>query len=73
MEMVGTMRLEPTVVATGTKFAIWTIVMPALSIALVIVAPQRVQVPHVDVRIAADMPSFFSSSAISRPMRAASA
>jgi hypothetical protein len=37
----------------GTMEQACTIVSPALSISLTIVAPQRVQVPHVDVRITA--------------------
>ncbi len=73
MEMVGTRRFTPTVFATGIKFAIWTMVIPARSISLVIVAPQRVQVPQVEVMIAAWMPSLISSCAISLPIRAASA
>ncbi len=73
MEMVATSRLTPTVFETGIKLAIWTMVMPAFSISLAIVAPQRVQVPQVEVRIAARIPFFFSCSAISLPIRAASA
>lgn len=51
MEMVGTILLDPTVMATGTRFAICTIGMPERSMVLTIVAPQRVQVPQVDTRI----------------------
>ena len=55
MEMVGTILLAPTVSATGIKLHICTIVKPAFSISLTIVAPQRVHVPHVDVRITASI------------------
>ena len=73
MEIVGTMRFTPTVFATGIRFAIRTIVIPALSISRVIVAPQRVHVPQVEVMIAAVTPSASNSAAISRPILAASA
>ncbi len=65
MDMVGTILLEPTVLAIGSKLAIVTIVMPFLSISLFIVAPQRVQVPQVAVRITASTPAVTNSSAIS--------
>ncbi|SDK14268.1 hypothetical protein SAMN05660472_00858 [Natronincola ferrireducens] len=71
--MVGTILLEPTVFATGIKLAICTIVKPAFSISFTIVAPQRVQVPHVEVRITASTPANLKSSAISLPILAASA
>ena len=47
MEIVGTIRLDPTVFATGIMLHICTIGSPALSISFTIVAPQRVQVPQV--------------------------
>jgi len=71
--MVGTIRFAPTVFDTGIRFAIWTIVNPAFSISFTIVAPQRVQVPQVEVRMTASTPAALMSSAISRPIRAASA
>src|SRR5215831_17974660 len=43
--------------------------MPAFSNSVVIAAPLRVLVPHVDVRITASTPSCFIFSAISRPRR----
>ena len=73
MDIVGTILFAPTVFATGIKFAICTIVIPAFSIAFVIVAPQRVQVPQVDVRITALTPAFINSDAISVPILLASA
>ncbi len=42
-----------------------TTAIPVASIAFTIVAPQRVQVPQVDVRITASTPSFLSLSPIS--------
>jgi hypothetical protein len=57
MPMAGTIRLAPTVSAMGTTVAIWTTGMPARSISFTIVAPQRVQVPQVEVRITAPTPS----------------
>jgi hypothetical protein len=73
MEMVGTILFEPTVFATGIRLAICTIGKPARSISLSIVAPQRVQVPQVEVMMTASTPSALRCSTISRPMRAASA
>ncbi len=65
--MVGTMRLAPTVFEIGTIEQAWTTVMPARSISLTIVAPQRVQVPHVEVRITACTPSASNFFAILSP------
>jgi hypothetical protein len=53
MAMLGTMRLAPTVCEIGTIEQMWAVGMPACSSSLTIVAPQRVQVPHVEVRITA--------------------
>lgn len=58
IEIVGTILLEPTVEATGIKLHICTIAKPAFSSVLTIVAPQRVQVPQVEVKI---MPSTLAS------------
>jgi hypothetical protein len=49
--MVGMIRLAPTVKEIGTMEHIWTTKIPARSISLQIVAPQRVQVPQVEVRM----------------------
>ena len=73
MEMVGTILLEPTVIATGTKLHICTIGIPDFSISFTIVAPQRVQVPQVDTRITPSTSSSSRNLSISRPIRAASA
>lgn len=55
--IVGTILLAPTVKDIGTTVHICTTGIPALSISFTIVAPQRVQVPQVDVRITASTPS----------------
>jgi len=65
--MVGTIRLAPTVSEIGTIEQQCTTVSPALSISLTIVAPQRVQVPQVEVRMTACTPSATSLFAISWP------
>lgn len=57
MAMVGTILLAPTVMEIGVTVHIWTTGMPALSISLTIVAPQRVQVPQVEVMITASTPA----------------
>ena len=49
----GTILFAPTVSDIGTTVHTWTTGIPALSISFTIVAPQRVQVPHVEVRITA--------------------
>ncbi len=46
----------------------WTTGIPILSISLAIVAPQRVQVPQVEVKITACTPESFNSWAISSPI-----
>ncbi len=53
MATLGTMRLAPTVCEIGTIEQTCAVGMPARSSSLTIVAPQRVQVPHVEVRITA--------------------
>ena len=50
------MRLTPMDSATGVMLHHWTMGMPAFSNSLVITAPQRVDVPQVEVRMAASMP-----------------
>jgi hypothetical protein len=69
--MLGTMRLAPTVFEIVMMEQTCTVGRPARSSSLTIVAPQRVQVPHVLVRITACTPSFTSRAAISLPKRCA--
>jgi hypothetical protein len=64
----GTIRVEPTIFATDGIEQMCAVGMPALSSSFVSAAPQRVLVPHVEVRIAAWTPWAFSSAAISRPI-----
>ncbi len=73
MATLGTMRLAPTVCEIGTIEQTCAVGMPARSSSLTIVAPQRVQVPHVEVRITAWTPTLTSSAAISRPYSSARA
>ena len=65
----NTTRLEPTIFAIGTSEVICTTGMPASSNSVVIAAPLRVLVPHVEVRMIASIPNCFAFAAISRPMR----
>ena len=44
-------RAAPTVLEMGVTVQTWAAGMPAFSICLMIVAPQRVQVPQVEVRM----------------------
>ena len=55
--MAGTIRFAPTVMEIGVTVQICTTGIPALSISFTIVAPQRVQVPQVEVRMTASTPS----------------
>ncbi len=64
---VGTIRLAPTDSDMVVMVAMWTTGMLYLSISLTIVAPQRVQVPQVEVRITPSTPASFNSFPISRP------
>lgn len=66
--MPFTIRLDPTIIATGTMELIWAVGMPAPSNALVNVAPQRVLVPQVDVRITPSTPLRVSSPAMTCPI-----
>ena len=52
--MVGTIRFAPTVREIGVTVHMCTTGKPALSISFTIVAPQRVQVPQVEVSITAE-------------------
>ncbi len=65
MATAGTILLAPTVKEMGVTVHTCTTAIPALSISFTIVAPQRVQVPQVLVRMTACTPSFTSSWAIS--------
>ena len=61
------MRFAPTVREMGTIEQTCTHGMPARSISLTSVAPQRVHVPQVDVKITAWTSAAFSRDAISAP------
>ncbi len=63
MATAGIILLAPTVRDMGTTVHTWTTGIPALSISFTIVAPQRVQVPQVEVSITASTPSDLSSLA----------
>jgi hypothetical protein len=65
----STVRFAPTIFATGSAAVICTVGMPAFSNSVVIAAPLRVLVPHVEVRMIASTPRAFAFAAISRPMR----
>lgn len=69
MPFPSTTRLAPTIFAIGNAEVICTVGMPAFSNSVVIAAPLRVLVPHVDVRIIASTFNRLAFSAISRPMR----
>jgi hypothetical protein len=71
MDTAGTIRLAPTVREMGTILHTWTVAIPFCSIAFVIVAPQRVSVPQVDVRMTASTPAPLNSSPIALPNRVA--
>jgi len=60
--------LDPTIKATGMIEQTWAVGMPARSSSLANVAPQRVLVPQVEVRITPDTPLTLSSSAIVCPI-----
>ena len=64
----GTMRLDPTIRATDGIEQMWAVGMPALSSSFVSAAPQRVLVPHVEVRMTPRTPCPFSSAAMVRPI-----
>ncbi len=67
MATAGTIRFAPTVCEMGTIVQMCTTGIPKASIALTIVAPQRVQVPQVEVSITASTPSSFSFAPIAVP------
>ena len=64
------MIIPPIIVATVGSAVTNTVGIPARSISLASVAPLRVPVPHVAVRMAAWTPCRFMSSAISAPILA---
>ena len=70
MPAACTMRLAPTITATGVMVETCTVGSPARSSSRAIAAPQRVLVPQVEVRMTASTPAARSCSAISAPMRA---
>lgn len=51
METPSTTRFAPTESEIGVMVAMWTAGIPARSSSFTIVAPQRVSVPHVEVRM----------------------
>lgn len=61
-------RLVPTILAIVIMLVICTVGIPTRSISFAITAPQRVLVPHVDVKITAFTPASFSSLAIFLPI-----
>jgi len=65
--IAGIILLAPIVSDIGTTVHICTTGIPALSISFTIVAPQRVQVPQVDVKITAPTPSALSLLTKSSP------
>ena len=67
MATAGTMRLAPTVREMGVTVQTWTTGIPTRSISFTIVAPQRVQVPQVEVSITPSTPAALSSAPISLP------
>ena len=73
MAFPTTIRLAPMLPATEGIGVMRTFGSPAASISLASVAPQRVPVPQVAVRIAAWTWLPIRSAAISRPIRSASA
>jgi hypothetical protein len=62
------MRFDPTIWATGVIAQTCATGIPTRSISLASVAPQRVLVPQVEVRITPATPSAFSSPAIREPI-----
>ena len=61
---MGTILFAPTDSEIVVMVAICTMGMPYLSISFTIVAPQRVQVPQVEVRITPSTPAAFNSAPI---------
>lgn len=65
--IAGTILFAPIVLEIGTTVQTCTTGIPTRSISFTIVAPQRVQVPQVEVRITAPIPSSFSFPTKSSP------
>ena len=63
----GRILFDPTICATGTMAQIWAVGIPTFSISFVSVAPQRVLVPQVEVKITPETPAVLSSPAIFSP------
>jgi len=64
----GTILRDPIDCAMEVMAQTWAVGSPAFSSSRVSVAPQRVLVPHVDVRIAPDTPAFLRLSAMAVPI-----
>ena len=64
----GMIRIEPRIWATDVIEHTWALGIPARSSSFASAAPQRVLVPHVEVRIAPDTPSAFNRSAMPCPI-----
>lgn len=64
----NTIRLAPTPLDIDVNALMWTLGMPTRSSSLDIVAPQRVQVPQVEVRMAAPIWASFKRFAQLRPI-----
>jgi hypothetical protein len=64
----ATILLDPTMEATGIMEQTWAVGIPTRSSSFASVAPQRVLVPQVDVRITPETPSAFSSAATCFPI-----
>lgn len=73
MATAGIILIAPTVLDIGVTVHICAAGIPTFSISLTIVAPQRVQVPQVDVIITPSTPLSNNSWAISFPIRVPSA
>ncbi len=71
MPRVGTIRGAPTRRAIDTRLHNSAVAIPARSSSFASVAPQRVPVPHVAVRMAARAPERRRSAAHSTPKRRA--
>lgn len=71
MEIALTILLAPTTCDIEMMAQTFTVGRPTLSIDFVIAAPQRVQLPQVDVRTTPSTPLSLSSFPISSPNRAA--
>ncbi len=69
--LAAMMRGAPTRLATDTRLQITTVGIPARSSSFASVAPQRVPVPQVAVRMAARAPLWRRSAAHSTPKRRA--